>query len=258
MKTRKPTGDAECPPEICRTHEIDHMIQSKIGSRDLEDGEIADVDDDDGSCSDDEMSDVFNPPEDDNRAGPVPRHQPIPRVRTTRAEASLPSQESVRQPSSKGADVLEKISRTFDPEVQSRREADRASSMFQSQQLLLLQSQVRDLNTTVLSLRNQLDDAERRRIDADRRADRLQNQIDINTAIMWARLYRSTSNVPRRTTPISISSSSGSSTPDHHRRWEARFHDGGRYSWFGNGDQFDDDDDVVEVTRLPWSPPQRS
>ena len=259
MKTRKPTGDADCPPEVHCARDIDHMLQSKIAARDLDDGEIIDIDydnddDDDGGYSDDEMS------EDDNGAGPVPRCRPIPRVRTARVEAQLPSQDSIRQPSSKGADVLEKISRTFDPEVQSRREADHASSMFQSQQLLLLQSQVRDLNATVLSLRNQLDDAERRRIDADRHADRLQNQIDINTAITWARLYRSATNVPRHTTPILILSSPGSSpsTPDHHRRWEARFHGGGRCSWFGNGGQFDGDDDVVEVTRLPWSPPARS
>lgn len=159
------------------------MLQSKIACQDLEDEEIVDVDGDDSGCSDDEMSDSFDPLEDDDRASPAPCHRPVPRVRTARIEALLLSQESARQSSSKGADVLEKISRTFDPEVQSRREAEHASSMFQSQQLLLLQSQVRDLNTTVLSLRNKLDDAERRRVDADRRADRLQNQIDINTAI---------------------------------------------------------------------------
>ena len=239
-----------------RAHEIDHMLQSKIACRDLEDGEIIEVDNDDnGGYSDEEMSDSFDPPEDDDRASPAPRHRPAPRVRTARIEAPLLSQESARQSSSKGADILEKISRTFDPEVQSRRDADRTSSMFQSQQLLLLQSQVRDLNNTILSLRNQVGDAERRCVDADRRADRLQNQIDINTAITRARLYRSATNVPRHTTPILISSSPESSTPDHHRRWEAHFRDGGRFSWFGNGDRFNDDDDVVEVTRLPWSPP---
>lgn len=257
VKTRKPTGDAECPPEVCRAHNIDHKLQCKVACRDLEDGEIVDLEDDDGNNSDDEMTDADDPPVDVDMASPVPRRRPAPRVRTTRVEAPLPSQESIRQPSSKGTDILEKISKTFDPEVQSRREADRVSSMFQSNQLIFLQSQVRDLNTTILSLRSQLDEAERRRVDADRRADRLQNQIDINSAVSRARLYRSAAHVPRHASPISISSSP-ESTPDHNHRWEGMFRDGGRCSWFGNVDRFNHDGDVVEVTRVPQSPPPHS
>lgn len=253
MKTKKPTGDAECPPDVRRAHEIDHKLHSKVASRDLEDGEIMEFEDGDGNNSDDEMSDSYDPSKDDGEASPVPRRRPIPRVRTARAEGPLASQESVRQPSFKGTDLLEKISKTFDPEIQSRREADRASSMFQSQQLILLQSQIRDLNSTILSLRTQVDDTERRRVDADRRADRLQNQIDITSAVSRARLYRSATRVPRHVSPITISSSE--STPDRNRRWEASFRDGGHSSWFGNVNRFDGDSDVVEVTRVPWSPP---
>lgn len=253
MKTRKPTGGAECPPEVRRAHEIDHKVQSKVASRDLEDGEIVDFEDGSGDCSDDEMSDSLGIPEDDDGGSPAPRRKPAPRVRTARIEVPLLSQELTRQPSSKGTDILEKISKTFDPEIQSRREADRASSMFQSQQFILLQSQIRDLNSTILSLRGQLDDAERRRTDADRRADRLQNQIDINSAVTRARLFRSAAHVPRHVTPISISSSP-ESTPDRNRRYEATFRDGGHCSWFGNVNRFDHDDDVAEVTRIPWSP----
>ena len=255
---RKPTGDAECPPEVLRAHEINHKLQLKVASQDLEDGEIIDIDieDDEGDDSDDEMSDAFDPIEDDDEAKPLPRHKPAPRVRTKRVETPLLSQESTRQASSKGTDILDKISKTFDPEIQARREADRASSMFQSHQLIVLQSQIRDLNSTVLSLRSQLDDAERRCVNADRRADRLQNQIDINSAVTRARLYRSAAHVPRHASPISISSSE--STPDRNRRWEATFRDGGSCSWFGNVDQFNHDDDIVEVTRVPWSSPPRS
>ena len=101
-----------------------------------------DFEDSDGDDSDDEMSDTFDSPEDNGGASPAPRHKPTPRVRTTRVEAPLPSQELARQPSSKGTDILEKISKTFDPEIQSRREADRVSAVFQSQQLILLQSQI--------------------------------------------------------------------------------------------------------------------
>ena len=201
------------------------------------------------------MSDSY--PEVDNKTSPAPCSRPTPRVRTIRVKSPLLSQEPGRQPSTKGTNILEKISQTFDPEIQSRREADRASSMFQSHQLILLQSQIRDLNNVILSLRSQLDDAERRRVDADRRADRLQNQLDINTAVTRARLFRSTTRVPRHASPISISSSP-ESTPDYNCRYEATFRDGGHCSWFGNADRLDQDDDVVEVTRVQWSPPAHS
>lgn len=252
MKTRKPTGDAVCPPYVRRAHEVNHKLQSKVACRDLEDEEIVETEDDEGDASDDEMSDS---PDANGDIPALPKA--VPRVRTARVEAPLLSQESARQPSSKGTDILDKISKSFDPEVQSRREADRASSMFQTQQLILLQSQIRDLNNTILSLRNQLDDSERRRVDADRRADRLQNQIDITSAVTRARLYRSAAHVPRHATPISISSTP-ESTPDRDRRWEGTFRDGGRCSWFGNADRFNREDDVVEVTRVPWSPPPQS
>ena len=128
-----------------------------------------------------------------------------------------------------------------------------------SMTLILLQSQICDLNATILSLRSQLDDSEHHRVDADCRADRLQNQLDINSAVTCARLFQSTTHAPRHTSPITVSSSP-ESTPEHNRRYEATFRDGGRCSWFGNADQFDHDgnDDVVEVNRVPWSPDAHS
>ena len=174
----------------------------------------------------------------------------------------LPSHGVARQSSSNGLDFLDKITKSIDPEQQAQRDSDCASTIFQAQQLLLLQSQIRDLNQPVLSLRTQLDDSERRRADADRRVDRLRNQIDITSTVSRTWLYRSTE-VPApsasRQNPISISSSSSSaSTPDYNHRWEATFHDGGRFSWFGDVNRLPFDEDVVEVTRVPWSPPPHS
>jgi len=197
------------------------------------------------------MSDSDEHPEDTDRGSPA-RCAPTPRVRTARVEAPLPSQETVRHSSSKGTDLLEKISKTLDPEVQSRRDAERASSMFQAQQLILLQSQIRDLNTTILTLRTQLDQSERRCVNADRRADRLQNRVDIASAVTRARRSHSSRGI-RHPTPISVSSTSRS-TPERNRRYEATFRDGGHCSWFGNRDRFNDNDDAVAVTRIPWSP----
>ena len=91
--------------------------------------------------------------------------------------------------------------------------------MFQSHQVILMQSQIRDLNSTILSLRGQLDDAERHCVNADR----LQNQINITSAITRARLYRPTSRVPRNVSPITVSSSK--STPDRNHWFEATCHE---------------------------------
>ena len=206
VETKKPTGDSVCPPHVHRAHEIDHKLQCKVVCRDLEDGDIIEIDNNEADDSDDEMSDSYDFLKDTERDSPA-RDVPIPHVRITCVEAPLLSQESVRQSSSKGTDILEKISKTFDPEVQSCHDTDRASSMFQTQQLIMVQSQICDLNSTILSLRNQLDDSEHRCVDTDRRADRIQNQIDIASAVTQLRLDRSADWVSRHTTPISISSS---------------------------------------------------
>jgi len=154
-------------------------------------------------------------------------------------------------PPAKTFDFLEKITKSLNPENQAHRDAECTSTMFQSQQLLLFQSQVRELNTTIQSLRMQLDNAERRWADADRRADRLQQQLDLTTR---GQLFRPADMVPHyhgNPPPASPSSSSSpASTPDHDRRYEATFNDGGHCTWFGNGSRFDDDDNVILVERV--------
>ena len=181
---------------------------------------------------------------------PASTHQlkPTPRVRTARKGPA-----AVRQSSTRGFDFLDKITQSLDPEHQLQRETERASVFFQSQQLILFHSQIRDLNQLVQTLRSQLDDAERRRVDADRRADRLQNQIDIAAAVNRAQVQQSSHREPA-VTVISSDSDTGSPSPDHDHRWEAIYRDGGRTSWFGNGNRLDSDVDVLKVNRIPWSP----
>ena len=199
------------------------------------------------------MSDSTDPCGDTDRDSPVPHLGPTPRVRAAHIEAPLLSQDSAHQSSSRGTDILGKILRTFDPDIQSCREADCASSMFQTQQLILLQSQICDLNNTIPSLHNQLDDSECCRNNSDHHANHLQNQIDITSTVTQAHLYRPASCVPRHATPISVPSTS-KSTPVCDHQWEATFRDGGHHTWFGNPNQLSDDD-VIEVVCVPWSPP---
>ena len=74
---KKPTGDAECPPEVSRAHEIDRKIQSKVACRDLEDGEIIDFEDSNGpGIADDEMSDSYDPLRTITRLAKLPTASP--------------------------------------------------------------------------------------------------------------------------------------------------------------------------------------
>ncbi|KAK2461365.1 hypothetical protein APHAL10511_006589, partial [Amanita phalloides] len=42
LKTSKPTRDAECPPHVERAHEINELMNQKVGSRNLDNEEILD------------------------------------------------------------------------------------------------------------------------------------------------------------------------------------------------------------------------
>ena len=195
---------------------------------------------------------------DDETPAPVRRPKPTRRVRTVRTE-STPA--APRQSSSKGLNFLDKIAQSLDPDHQAQRDAQRTSALFQSQQLILLQGQIRDLNQLVQNLQTQLGDSERRRVDADRRADRLENQIYVSSVVNQAQAQRSTANPQYRDQPTTIvlsDSNPGTPNSDEDHRWEATFRDGGRCSWNGNVGRLNSDPSVVEVNPIPWSPSQRS
>lgn len=171
---------------------------------------------------------------------------------------------SARQPSTRGSDVLDRIAHSLDPQRQAQRDVEQSSTLFQSQQLILLQSRIRNLNQTIQTLQDQVTDSERRRVDADRRADQLQNLMYITSALRQAQQPPAVTNPPyRESATRAAPTESPPNTPGapRNQRWEAVYRDGGRCSWFGVGDgaQPDSDDsDVVGVNRIPWSPSPRS
>ena len=133
--------------------------------------------------------------------------------------------------------------------------------LLQSQQLLILQTQIRDLNQLNQTLRTQLDNSERRRVDADRRADRFENQLYISSVINQAQVQQPITRPLYREQPATIvlsDSHPGTPNSDQGRRWEATFRDGGRCSWNGSGNRLNSDDSVVEINCIPWSPTPRS
>ncbi|SJK97336.1 uncharacterized protein ARMOST_00588 [Armillaria ostoyae] len=70
MQTPKPTGDAECPPEIERAHIIKELMNEKAGTHDLNDSDIVD-DIDDDSDKEEEVIELSG--DDDDVTPPLPK-----------------------------------------------------------------------------------------------------------------------------------------------------------------------------------------
>jgi hypothetical protein len=152
----------------------------KVSCHDLGDDEIADFKD---NASDDGMFDAGDkvlPP-------PVHHPKPTPCVQTTQKDSAVAL---ARQSSSKGFDFLDRIAQLLNPKHQAQCDTEQMSALFQSQQLILLQGQIRDLNQTVQTLCSQLDDSELCRVDSDRCADQHQNQIYVASVVNQAQLHR--------------------------------------------------------------------
>ncbi|CAA7271082.1 unnamed protein product [Cyclocybe aegerita] len=180
VRATKPTGDAECPPYVERSHYIESLINSKAETRDLDDSEIVDVvelssgseDEDEDHETDKEDAD---PPRKDStntqrqratkskikkdteERGPMARRPPADKILQPRARNS--SRNDAQQ-------LLSSISTALDPATQAARDEDRASRSLHTTQLLTMGQQLRDAHATIESLRTQLQQAERARYEA--------------------------------------------------------------------------------------------
>ncbi|EIW77799.1 hypothetical protein CONPUDRAFT_156983 [Coniophora puteana RWD-64-598 SS2] len=158
---RKPTGSAECPPHVEAAQEIEDLINEKAGTRDLNDDEIVDIAD----ASDDENSNHNT-----NDKGKGKASEPGPST-VSRGRSQAP-----RAPRHLGADLLQTISASLDPQARAEREAERTACSLHTAHTLHLSSQLREANTTINNLRNLLHEAERR---ADRLELRAQVMADL-------------------------------------------------------------------------------
>lgn len=150
MKTTKPTGDAECPPEVDLAHEIDYLMNEKVNTRDLDDAEIADLPDDIIEVSDDEDDG------DDELASTAAKINTEHDHFTRRAVPSDRPPRPSRASAIANWDMLAgNLSQSLDPTARAAREDDRAARSIQTTQMLALSNDMRDL-------RAQLRDAEQR------------------------------------------------------------------------------------------------
>jgi hypothetical protein len=169
VRMTKPTGDAECPPHIERAHEINDLTNEKAGTRDLDDDEFADEVIVIGSDDDEPVATTPRVSVKTETQGPTlaARHSITP--------ASRPSRTS-RTP---GLDLLTSITASLDPRLHAARDDDRAARTLQTTQIISMSNQLRDANMTINGLRDQLLQVERERTNAERRADRLEMQLEM-------------------------------------------------------------------------------
>ncbi|KAJ7030047.1 hypothetical protein C8F04DRAFT_1264398 [Mycena alexandri] len=150
VRQKKPTGDAECPPEVKHAHELESLMNERVGTRELSDAE---------SQSDGDSSDV--------EVTAVARRAPSPPLK--------------RKSRASGGDLVAKLSAAFDPDAQRSRDDARAHRSSENTQILTLTQQVRDAQALSESLRTQNTVLQGRLHDVERQLDRVTVRADIMT-----------------------------------------------------------------------------
>ncbi|KAF8201135.1 hypothetical protein K438DRAFT_1758445 [Mycena galopus ATCC 62051] len=128
-KQKKPTGKGECPPEVKRAHEIEDLINTKAGTRDLDDDSELDNDNDTNDSD-------------------------VPKVVEPLAHLSA-------------ADAVNKIVHSLDPATLRVRDEARAHHSFERAQLMTLSAQVDSLCSQLSTLQQENNDLKCERDHAD-------------------------------------------------------------------------------------------
>ncbi|KAJ6595847.1 hypothetical protein DFH09DRAFT_1072765 [Mycena vulgaris] len=162
LKTKKPTGDASCPPEIKCAHRIEDQINQRAGTRGLNDSDL-DGAVDGGDSSDDGSIEILDEP---NKM--LAHRAPTPPLR--------------RNPRMNAPELVSTLSKAFDPATQKLRDSEQAQRSFQNTHILTLSQQIRDQNTVIESLQTQLSTAQSHAHEVERAHDcaELMNQFHNN------------------------------------------------------------------------------
>jgi hypothetical protein len=146
VRTTKPTGDAEIPPHIERAWVIEESINERAGTCDVNNSEF-DVDVDDAKSTGSHNSDAIEISSD------VESLKVVATVKRSAHTSSDPAPHRKQAPS---LIYMKKIADNFDPLAQREREHDHAEQLLSAVQILALNSQLRDSQQTVNSLRSEI------------------------------------------------------------------------------------------------------
>ena len=162
-------------------HQIEDLIQEKVGTRDLDDSasdgnedSVVEVESDAEEPEPKRMK-IKKEPTPVSSLGPIARRPPADR---------LPSAHQARNACAVSQDLISSLSHAFDPAVQAARDDQRTARMFQSSQVLTLTSKLQEIQSLVESLRDRLSESEKERNAAERHADRAEMLVSRSTLIL--------------------------------------------------------------------------
>ncbi|KAJ7017449.1 hypothetical protein C8F04DRAFT_1200562 [Mycena alexandri] len=198
LKLKKPTGEGVCPPEV-----NDAVIIS-----------------DSSDSSSDNNNYGANPGPSTSTHTAVAQRAPTPPLR--------------RRPKKTAPDLVDKLSRAFDPETLRTREEERARRSEQSSQVFLLSQQLRDAHAVSERLRNDLSIMQQHLHNAERERDVA--QLELKMLDREAHHGHRDGYFARR----DKRSRSRSARP-HKTRCEVRYADGGACTYFVTDDEYNSD-----------------
>ncbi|KAJ7020963.1 hypothetical protein C8F04DRAFT_1274284 [Mycena alexandri] len=164
LKHKKPTGDPHCPDEVKRAHRIEALINQSADTCELSDSDVVgaanDDDDDDDGLSNDSVEILAS----STKRTAVARRAPSP-----------PLRRRLNAP-----ELVDKLSKAFDPAAQKARDADRAERSFQNTHMLALTGQLRDSQSSNDQLRREHAALQSRIYELERARDRAEMRLEFH------------------------------------------------------------------------------
>ncbi|KAJ7747300.1 hypothetical protein B0H16DRAFT_1726071 [Mycena metata] len=164
LKHKKPTGDPHCPDEVKRAHRIEALINQSADTRELSDSDVAgaanDDNDDNSGLSDDSVEILAS----STKRTAVARRAPSP-----------PLRRRLNAP-----ELVDKLSKVFDPAAQKARDKDRAERSFQNTHMLALTGQLRDSQASNDQLRREHAALQSRIYELERARDRAEMRLEFH------------------------------------------------------------------------------
>lgn len=189
VRTPKPTGGAEIPPHIERAWAIEESINERAGTRDVNDSEF-DADLDDAGSTGSHNSDAIEISSD---------AESLKVVATVKRSARTGSDPTPHRKQAPSLMYMKKIADNFDPSAQREREHDRAEQSLSAVHILALNSQLRDSQQTVNSLRSEITQLYSRLHTSESNRQRVELKLEFLETDARVRRYRHDSRKRRRT-----------------------------------------------------------
>ncbi|KAK7000755.1 hypothetical protein R3P38DRAFT_3615695 [Favolaschia claudopus] len=231
LRQKKPTGSASCPPEVKQAHEIEDLINARVGTRDV---------------SDSEFDDASNSPSSDN-------DDDVVRTATARRAPTPPLPSRKTKSRARGSDLANTLATAFDPAAQQAREDARARRSFENTQIITLSQQLRDSQATAETLRTQVNLLQNRIHDLERNREREELRREM---MEFARAEsRGHSRTPFRRPPgyRSRKREPGIDRSDGQIRCEKVYSDGGRMTYFVSDPSTDEYYNSDEENHPPYA-----